>query len=232
MKRTLTHPMITLALVLSAISVSHAQGPLGLDQKVERLLVAIGGRAAWAGVTNTINDSQQNRLEDPTVVRSVITMDFSRQRFKIETTAPGVRVIRVIDEARNWRLTRQGSIEAVPENIVKEDLDWYAAHVYRTLHRIARRDSSIRLTTGTRDRLEVYEADKRIAWFALDANGEPYAFGAHADDVGSVCGPWDFSQDGIRHPTWVARPDGSWRASIRSLIVNASLSDAVFARPL
>lgn len=231
MNSILTRALLALSLALGPVSASRSQDTPVPEQQIERMLAAIGGRTAWAALTSTVNDSQQNRLENPTVVRSVITIDFTRQRFRIETTAPGIKVVRVIDEARNWRLTRQGSIEAIPADVLKEDLDWYAAHVYRTLHRIAMRDPSLRLASGPRDRLEVYESNKRIAWFALDERGEPYAFGAHNDDVGSICGPWDFSQDGIRHPIWVARPDGSWRAAIKSLTVNAKLSDAMFARP-
>lgn len=209
----------------------HAQTATPVDEKVERMLSAIGGRAAWAGLQNTINDSQQNRLDDPTVVRAVIAMDFTRPRFRIDTSAPGLQITRVIDGDRHWRLTRKGTIEDVPENIVKEDHTWYAAHVYRTLHRIAARDAVIRLALGKQDRIEVYEGEKRIAWYATDARGEPFAFGAHADDVGSICGPWDFSQGAIRHPTWVARPDGTWRAAIKSLSVNAPLTDSLFVRP-
>jgi len=91
---------------LYAVSVCRAQSTSTLDRKIEQMLAAIGGRAAWAGLSNTINDSQQNRLEEPTVVRSVITMDFTRQRFRVVTTAPDIRVIRAIDGDRNWRLTR------------------------------------------------------------------------------------------------------------------------------
>lgn len=39
---------------------------------------------------NTINGSQQNRAGEPTVVYAVITMDFERPRFRIETTAPSL----------------------------------------------------------------------------------------------------------------------------------------------
>ncbi|HZI67731.1 MAG TPA: hypothetical protein VFF17_14320 [Thermoanaerobaculia bacterium] len=202
-----------------------------LAETVERMLAAIGGRTAWASLTNTINDSQQNRLEEPTVVRAVITMDFTRPRFRIETTAPGLRVVRVIDGPRNWRLTRQGTIEDVPAELVLEDQKWYAGHVYRTLHRIAARDAALRLAIGPKGRLEVYESDARIAWFALDARGVPYAYGPHADDTGSIFGPWDFIRDGIRHPAWVSSPDGSWRAAIKSLTINARLKDSTFARP-
>lgn len=71
----------------------------------------------------------------------------------------------------------------------------------------------------------------RLQWFALDAKGEPYAFGAWDDDVGSLSGPWDFVQDGIHHPRWVSNSDGTWRAAIKRLTINVPLGDTVFARP-
>lgn len=49
----------------------------------------------------------------------------------------------------------------------------------------------MRLALSAQGRLEVHEADSRIAWFALDARGEPYAFGAHGDEVGNLSGPFD-----------------------------------------
>jgi hypothetical protein len=40
----------------------------------------VGGRARWAVLTHTRNDSQQDRLDEPKVVRAVITLDFTRPR--------------------------------------------------------------------------------------------------------------------------------------------------------
>jgi hypothetical protein len=214
---------------LPAASAADAAAPA--EALAERMLGAIGGRSAWANLRNTVNDSQQNRLESPTVVRSVISMDFERMRFRIETTAPALRLVRVIDGDRHWRLNRAGVIEPVPEELLAEERKWYAGHVYRTLHRMAARDPALRLGLDSTGRLEIFEGGARIAWFALDADGVPYAFGAHDDEVGSICGPWDFEQDGIRHPLWVARPDGSWRANIKSLQLNADLADSLFAEP-
>ena len=72
---------------------------------------------------------------------------------------------------------------------------------------------------------------KRILWIRVDAKGEPYAFGSYEDDIGSLSGPWDFIQDGIRHPTWTSSADGTWRAALKSLSVNVPMSDHMFARP-
>ena len=227
-----------ISLALSSLAAATSVDAQGTRQQsdsaeafAERMLAAIGGRAAWARTTNTINDSQQNRAGEPTVVRAVITMDFTRPRFRIEITGTNLHVIRVIDGDRNWRLTRAGTIEAVPDTILAEDLRWYAGHVYRTLHRVAARDPALTLAVNQRGRLEVYERGTRIAWFAVDARGEPYAFGAHGDDVGSISGPWEFERGGIRHPTWVSSPDGTWRAAVRSLEPNVRLDEALFARP-
>jgi hypothetical protein len=36
---------------------------------------------------------------------------------------------------------------------------------------------------------------------------------------------------GIRHPPWVAQPDGRWRSSLNRLQVNVPLDDSLFRRP-
>jgi hypothetical protein len=58
----------------------------GAEAAVERMLQALGGRAAWVSVTNTVNDSQQNILVEPAVLRVVITMDLERPRVHIDTS--------------------------------------------------------------------------------------------------------------------------------------------------
>lgn len=185
-----TSPLVTRlsALVLTVVMGSgFAPQPVETpEQMADRLLRAIGGRARWATVTNTVNDSQQNLVEDPTVLRVVITMDFTRPRFRIDTTEPNLKAVRVIDGPRSWMLTRTGVIQDVPPDIMKTDMLWYAGHVYRTLHRIAARDAALTLSIGATRRLEVHENGARIMWFALDAKGEPYAFGAHGNDAGTV----------------------------------------------
>ena len=67
-----------------------------------------------AGLRKTIDGSQQNRAGEPTVVYTVITMEFDRPRFRNETTAQDLHLIRVIDGDNNWRLNRASEIEDVP----------------------------------------------------------------------------------------------------------------------
>jgi hypothetical protein len=205
--------------------------PATAESAAEKMLRAVGGRRAWADLKTLINDSQQNRVDEPTVVRAVVSLDLERPRFRIETTAPDLHLIRVVDGERHWRLSRAGNLEPIPEATRAIDARWYAGHLYRTIHRIAKRDAGIRLALAKDGRLEVFEGDTRIAWFRLDARGEPYAYGSHDDESGSLSGPWSAIQDGIRHPSWTALADGTWRGQLVSFRVNAPLADSLFVQP-
>ncbi|MGD8511988.1 MAG: hypothetical protein PVI16_10220, partial [Gammaproteobacteria bacterium] len=134
MSRTQRRPGLHAGLCLFLITTWLA-GPVAQAQESEaraladRMLKALGGRATWAQLRNTINGSQQNRAEEPTVVYTVITMDFERPRFRIETTARDLHLVRVVDGDRSWRLSRVGRIEDLPAERFKEDMQWYASHL-------------------------------------------------------------------------------------------------------
>ena len=221
-----------LLLVLFASAPTLAAQESGAARAAERMLERLGGREAWAALENTINGSQQNRLGEPTVVHAVITIDFQRPRFRIETTAPDLHLIRVIDgPEKSWRLRRSGSIEDVPQDRYADDMAWYEAHLYRTIHRIAARDPALSLKLDAEQRLEIHSNGERLLWFKLDVTGEPYAFGVRADERGSLTGPWDFIKDGIHHPRWISSADGSWRAAVKTLELNVNLTESMFTRP-
>jgi hypothetical protein len=219
---------LSLAAALAAPAVHADTAP---EAQAERLLGALGGREAWARARNTRNDSQQNRSTEPAVVRAVITMDFTAPRFRIDTTGDGFAVARAVDHDRHWRRTRDGTVGPIPDGALADERRWYAAHVYRTLHRIAARDAALALHTPRAGQLDVIEGGKRLAWYRLDSRGEPYRFGARDDDTGTVCGPWEFEASGIRHPLWTASADGTWRAMIKALAVNVPMPEALLAPP-
>jgi hypothetical protein len=226
---------LSIAAVLLAASLSSAAAATAAAEPealADRMLAAIGGRAAWAAVTNTVNDSQQNWDGDPPLLRVVITMDFTRPRFRIETRGEGIDLVRVIDGDRHWRTTREGSVAPVSAATLADDRRWYQGHIYRTLHRIAKRDPAIRLRMSNSGRLEVHEGESRIAWYLLDRAGQPYRYGAHDDDTGAIFGPWEAGAGGIAHPVWVSRDDGKWRAMLKRLDVNVALDDARFTPPV
>lgn len=76
------------------------------------MLAALGGRNAWARLRTTINASQQNRVGEPTVIHTVITLDFTCSGFWIETTIPGLHLI------------RESRIEDVPADVLLKNRRW------------------------------------------------------------------------------------------------------------
>lgn len=219
------------AAALALAAVGRARAADDAEARAEKLLLAVGGRAAWARAANMVLDAQHNRADEPLVLRTVVAMDFDRPRLRSETTAPGLLLVRVLDGDRHWQLARNGSVGPLPAEQLAEDRRWYAAHAMRTLHRVAMRDPALSLQAGAAARLDVMEAGRRLAWYTLDARGEPQAYGALADDAGTVCGPWEVERRGLRHPLWTARPDGSVRTLTKALDVNIELGSAFFEPP-
>ena len=184
-----------------------------------------------AALRNTTNSSLQYRATAPTEVLSTITMDFEEPRFRVETTGPGVYLVRVINGDNSWRISWDGKVTDLPDERYRDDLLWYEAHIYRTLARISRRDPELQVRQTDKTRLEVYSGEKRLLWLALNADAEPYAYGFHDDDKGSLCGPWSLVTQGIHQPSWVSSSDGTWRATARAVHFNVSLHEATFSRP-
>ncbi len=196
------------------------------------MLERLGGKPAWANLKNTINGSMQYRTQEPYEVFAVITMDFTEPRFRIETTATDVHLIRVIDADNSWRVSWSGVVEEVPPEVFQREMKWHQAHLYRTIHRIAKGDPGLSLKATGDNFLEVYTGNTRLMWFRLSNAAEPYAFGTWDDALGSLSGPWSVEKNGIKHPAWVSSHDGSWRASIRSLELNVPLHESIFSRPV
>ena len=100
-------------------------------------------------------------------------MDFVEPRFRIETTATDLHLVRVINGEESWRKRRSGAIEDVPPDLFEDEMRWYAAHLYRTIHRLATRDPALSVRVNEKERLEIHTDEARLLWFALDAKGEP-----------------------------------------------------------
>lgn len=189
----------------------------------ERMLEALGGRARWAAVRTLRNDSQQNRITEPRVVRAVIHLQLAPLAVRIDTTAPGLRLARAVLGHQHWRIGRDGRTLPIPDEVLADDRQWLATHIYRTIARVAARDPALTLQQPQPQRLEVWQDGALLIWLLLDAAGEPYRFGRGGDDAGTLCGPWAFESGGIRHPVWTSNRDGTWRAWLRELVVNADM---------
>lgn len=213
--------------LLSAAPGPAAASPATTDASAqalaEQMFDALGGRARWAAVRTLRNDSQQNRIAEPCIVRALIHLQLAPLAVRIDTTAPGLRLARAWVGQEHWRIGRDGRTTPIPDETLAEDRQWLASHIYRTLVRLAARDPALTLRQPLPQRLEAWQDGALLVWLLLDAAGEPYRFGRGGDEAGTLCGPWAFESGGIRHPVWTSNRDGTWRAWLRELVVNGDM---------
>jgi hypothetical protein len=182
--------------------------------RVERLLTAMGGRAAWARAKFVHVESTHHELtiRDPFTNR--IWNDFSAPRVRLEAIIEGALRRRGIDGDKGWRL-RDGQATPLAAEQVASEHAWWESNVYRTLHRLAGNDPTLTARPVGDSRLEIFRADgKRLNWFLLNLRGEPVRFGTWDSESASIFGPLVAEPSGVKHPHWGTTADGSFRFEI------------------
>lgn len=184
------------------------------ETRRDALLDAMGGAAVWRetiGVRITATHySTQTRLP----YRNVIWNDFRRFRLRIE--ASNRELVRVFDYDGDAGWRDDGvNVTPIAAARVADERAWWSANVYRTLHRLALPDPALSVHLLEPDRLAVLEQGRGlIAWFRLNAEGEPLQFGTQADAPGTTFGPLAAHVGGARYPRWGTDASGGWRYEV------------------
>jgi hypothetical protein len=129
--------------VILGVSLNPAPTPAAealspTDLVAEHMLMAIGGRDAWAAVTSTVVYSDQYRQNDGTPVGAVSTADYARSRIRIDTTGPNLQQVRIIGSEgdQSWRLDAKGRLGKIrwratcadiPEASIERCIAWPSA---------------------------------------------------------------------------------------------------------
>jgi len=225
--RTATALVLAFAATLPA---SIAQDDAG-KARTEKLLEAMGGRAAWAKVkfahVEAIHDDVS--IKDP--FTNKIWNDFTAPRVRLEAKNAEIDRRRGIDGGKGWRL-RDGQENALTPEQYEDERLWWEANIYRTLHRLAVNDPDLSARAVGEHRVEIFRKDgKRLNWFYLNQQGAPMLFSTWESEAGTAFGPLAFNGQ-IKYPKWGARPDGSWRYEIVRLVTaETTPADVSFSRP-
>ncbi len=199
---------------MNTFAMAQEKTPASPEKLAETLLAAMGGREAWSSVAFVHVEAVHDDLDiaEPFVNR--IWNDFSEPRVRFSAENSHFKRARWIAKGAGARETNAGGPVPMTEAQHESDRAWWEANVYRTLHRIARRDPTLRFRTVGASRLEVLRPDATVLnWFVLNQKGEPMLFGTGGDTLGTAFGPLTRSGD-LRYPKWGARADGSWRYEI------------------
>jgi hypothetical protein len=218
----------TLAIVLLSFAPSgagSAQEDAG-PARAEQLLIAMGGRAAWSKVKFVHVEAVHDDVSIRDSYTNKIWNDFTAPRVRFEAKNAQMDRRSAIDGAAGWRWRDGERKEMTPEQFESER-SWWEANIYRTLHRLAVKDSELSARAVGENRLEIFRSDgKRLNWFILNQRGEPMLFGTWASEAGTTFGPLASSGE-IKYPKWGARPDGSWRYEIVRLEAAEKVPDAI-----
>lgn len=198
----------------------------------EKLLAAMGGRDAWARVTFVHVEAFHDDLDlaEPFVNR--IWNDFSEPRVRFWAGNDQFTSGRKIAAGAGVREAGPQAGTPLTAEQYESDRGWWEGNVYRTLHRIARRDAGLVYRAASASRLEVLKPDGVVLnWFVVNQRGEPMLFGSGRDTRGTAFGPLASSDGGVKYPKWGARADGSWRYEIRRFVAAETVPPGTFDAP-
>ena len=195
------------------------QPPDAAEARLDALLEAMGGRAVWAGAQAVKVDATHYSTVFRLPHRNEIWNDFRTPRLRIVASSEEIDRALVVDGNQGSR-RNQTDVRALTPAELTEQLRWWESNVYRTLHRLARRDPDLSVRMIGPHRLGVFRKDGvRLNWIDLNQLSEPILFGSSDSETGTIFGPLTTSPSGLKHPRWVASGDGTWRVELRELQV-------------
>jgi hypothetical protein len=228
------HPARRALAILAAVAVLCSNTPAQEDAgraRAERLLEAMGGRAAWAKVKFVHVEAIHDDVSVRDAYTNKIWNDFTAPRVRLEAKNAEIDRRRAINGESGWRV-RDGQENAMTPEQYEDERSWWEANIYRTLHRLAVNDPELSARAVGEHRVEIFRRDgRRLNWFHLNQRGEPMLFGTWESEAGTAFGPLASSGQ-IKYPKWGARPDGSWRYEIVRLTTSETTpADISFAKP-
>lgn len=217
-----TNRTLLLLCMLASATLSAQDATETTEARVERFLNAMGGRAAWAQVKFVHVEAVHDDVNVSTPYTNRIWNDFTEPRVRFEARNTQLDRKRGIAGGKGWR-SRDGEVFPLTPEQVESDRRWWEANIYRTIHRLAIRDTELVTRSIGAHRLEVFRDDGvRLNWFVLNARGEPMLFGTWDSEVGSAFGPLA-SNGTIKYPKWGSITTGPWRYEIVSLVTAPSV---------
>jgi hypothetical protein len=217
------------AWLASPASASAAESAAAVADK---LVTAMGGRDAWAKLKGLGVAARHYSTDLPEPYDNQLYIAMEEPRMRFEALVDGVRRVRAVVGDRGWRWSETVPLSPMTPEQVKFDIDWWEAHVYRNVRRLAVRDPGVQPRLHTDGRLELYRPNgSRLMWYRLNQLGEPVAFGTFEHEVGSILGPLQTTEGGAKLPIFSASNDGSLRAVDQRPTTYATIPPVDFEKP-
>ena len=222
--------LVACAFLLCAVE-TRAQSGTDVEKRVRTLLEAMGGKEAWARTTSMRIDARHYEADMASPYDNRIVLSFEKPLIRIEARSDLIRRTRAIAGNAGWHVSEKNPVREMTAEQVEGDIKWWEAHIYRTVHRLAFEDTSLKTELTPDGRLLIRHRDGRpLLWIRQNLAGDPIQFGVGEAATGTIFGPL-LQREGIRIPQFSVSPDGKWRAVISDIEANPDLSKVDFARP-
>jgi hypothetical protein len=181
----------------------------------DKLVAATGGPAAWRAARGLEIRATHFEAQLPTPYANALFIALETPAMRFEGRSETMNRVRAVVGGNGWRVSERNPLGPMTPEQVRSDLDWWEAHPYRNIRRLAVADPALTPRLAADGRLELIRPDRRrLLWYRLNAAGEPTSFGVGDSEVGTVLGPLAPAlEGGVRLPQWSGRADGSFRGS-------------------
>jgi hypothetical protein len=181
----------------------------------DRLVAAMGGAEAWSRAKGLTIAGAHFESDLPGPYDNVLAIDLETPRMRFEgRSAWGMARVRAVVGDKGWRVSEIRPLGPMTAEQVAGDIEWWTAHPYRNVRRLAVGDPGVTPRVGAGGRLDLIRPDgSTLMWYRLNTLGEPYAFGVGSGEAWTVLGPLNDVPGGVRLPLWATRMDGTFRGS-------------------
>ncbi|MEO1245303.1 MAG: hypothetical protein AAFX56_06405 [Pseudomonadota bacterium] len=163
-----------------SVALFAAQAPLHaqaskIEQEVDKLLAAVGGRDIWADAHGfTMSEILHSDQFELPVIRHY-WVDFRSPRIMESTEGNGLRQTRALNVDRGWTV-RDEEYSDWPDAQVAGWRSFWPGIPTRVFHLLATNDPGIH--AEWRDGvIDIFVDDTRVVWIATDPEGTPVAYG-------------------------------------------------------
>lgn len=172
MRRWLSLIAVTFLTATSAAAQTDAQQ---LEEEIEKMLEAVGGRDTWREAKGfTMSEILYTDQRDLPVIREY-WVDFETPRIMEMSKANELRQTRALNGNTGWTL-RNGERTEWNTEMVNGWRSFWPGIPTRIFHLLASDDPSV--TPVWRDGvMDFYIDDRRVVWIATDEDGVPVAYG-------------------------------------------------------
>lgn len=147
-----------------------------VEEEVEKLLEAVGGRDAWADAHGFIMYEVLYSANQDLPVYRQYWIDFKQPRIQYTSKGQGFFNRYVLNVDHGWS-SMDGEIEDWEAGMVGGFSHFWRGIPTRVFHMLASNDPSIRAELRDDQVIDIYHNGERVVWIATDPEGKPVAYG-------------------------------------------------------